>query len=154
MNGIRCSPEHKQLEVWVGEWSYEGSAPQNPFEPAGKFKGKSVSRMVLGGFFLETREQDKSDVGYIWEGMVLFGYDPIAKSLVSYGFENDGTVGTAKIEVNGNTWTFTGTRVDSEGKTWKTRNVHKFSLADTADSADTSSKQLLGRALKLLLISS
>ena len=48
-------PEHKRLEVWVGEWTYEGEAKETPIGPAGKFAGKLTGRMVLNGFFLEAR---------------------------------------------------------------------------------------------------
>ena len=57
-------PEHKKMEVAVGQWNYEGSAEASPFGPAGRFKGRETARMVLGGFFLESQEQDKGDSKY------------------------------------------------------------------------------------------
>jgi len=120
-------PEHKKMEVLVGQWSYEGSAESSPFGPAGKFKGKETDRMVLGGFFLETRGEDKNDTSYIWQGVSLMGYDPVTKTYFSHGFENDGTANSSSSTVSGNTWTSIGSRTDTKGKAYKTRNVNTFS---------------------------
>ncbi len=48
-------PEHQKMAMAVGEWTYEGNGEASPFGPPGKFKGKLSNRMVLGGFFLESR---------------------------------------------------------------------------------------------------
>jgi len=120
-------PEHKKLEVSVGEWGYEGEAKDSPFGPAGKFRGKTTSRMVLNGFFRESRWEDKGDTGYIAQGIVLRGYDPVTKTYVDYGFENDGSVTPGSTTVSGNTWTGTGTRTDSKGKNYKMKSVMTFS---------------------------
>lgn len=114
-------PEHKKMEIAVGQWSYEGVAPASPFGPAGKFKGRETDRMVLGGFFLESRGQDTNDTGYVWQGVSLQGYDPATKTYVSHGFENDGTTNVNSTAIDGNTWTSTGTRTDSKGTVYKTR---------------------------------
>lgn len=115
--------EHSKLERCVGRWSYEGTAEPSPFAAAGRFKGKATTRMVLGGFFLENREEDKSDKGYIYQGVQLRGYDPVAKTYFEYAFENDGSVTSNRVTLSGNTWTATGTRTDGKGVTYKTRNV-------------------------------
>jgi hypothetical protein len=120
-------PEHKKMEVAVGQWAYEGSAESSPFGPAGKFKGTSTSRMVLGGFYLETREEDTSDDGYIYQGIYLQGYDPLTRTYFTRGFVNDGTATLLSTSVTGNTWTSTGTRTDNKGKAHKTRDVLTYS---------------------------
>lgn len=118
--------EHKKMEMCVGQWSYAGTAQSSPFSPAGKFKGKAINRMVLGGFFLETREEDKGDSGYIYQGIQLRGYDRIAKMYIDHAFENDGSVSSGTVTLSGNTWTSTGTRTDSKGKVYKTRHVMTY----------------------------
>lgn len=120
-------PEHKKMEISVGEWTYEGTAETSPFGPAGGFKGKSTARMVLGGFFLETREEDTSDTGYFYQGIHLRGYDPVTKNYFDHGFENDGTANSSSMTLSGNTWTSTGSRTDANGKVYKTRSIETFS---------------------------
>lgn len=119
-------PEHKKLAIWVGEWTYEGTSAASPFGAADSFKGKATARMVLGGFFLETWESDLAKSGYMYEGITLRGYDPVAKVYLAHGFENDGTANTRTSVLKGNTWTSTGTRKDSQGKVYQTRGVETF----------------------------
>jgi hypothetical protein len=119
-------PEHKKLEVAVGEWTYEGSGEASPFGPAGKFKGKSTARMVLGGFFLESRGEDTGDSGYFFQSINLRGYDPVKKVYVDHGFENDGRATSNSATVSGTTWTATGIRTDAAGKTYQTRGVETY----------------------------
>ncbi len=130
-------PEHKKMEVSVGQWAYEGSAQASPFGPASKFKGKETARMVLGGyfletedlgeFFLETQADDTSGSGYPFQGIYLQGYDSLTKSYFRRGFENDGTANSSSTTVSGNTWTSTSSRTDSKGKAHKTRTVVTYS---------------------------
>ena len=129
-------PEHKKLEIAVGEWNYEGEAKTSPFGPAGKFRGKNTSRMVLNGFFVETRWEDKSDVNYVAQGIILRGYDATKKTYVDYGFENDGSVTPSSMTVSGNTWTGMGTRRDNKGKVYQM----KFTLTYSADGKSTAEK--------------
>ncbi len=120
-------PEHKKMEVFVGEWTYAGSGESSPFGPAGPFKGKDTSRMVLGGFFLESRGEDTGDSGYVWQGVALRGYDPVKKTYFLHGFENDGIANSSSTTLSGNTWTSIGSRTDTKGKVYKTRSVETFS---------------------------
>lgn len=120
-------PEHRKMEVAVGDWTYEGSGGASPFAPAGSFKGRTTARMVLGGFFLESRSEDTGDTGYVFQGVSLRGFNPVTKTYFEHGFENDGRATTASITVNGGTWTSTGVRTDSQGKTYKTRGVDTYS---------------------------
>jgi hypothetical protein len=120
-------PEHKKMEVYVGEWTYEGTTEASPFGPADKFKGKTLSRMVLSGFFLDGRSEDKGETGSIYQAVSLTGYDPVNKTHFWHGFENDGNAVFNTCRVSGGTWTSTGPRKDSKGKVYKTRNVDTFS---------------------------
>jgi hypothetical protein len=114
-------PEHKKLEARVGKWKYQGEAKASPFGPAGKFAGAETGRMVLNGFFLEQRWEDKSETGNVLQGIVLTGYDQAKKSFVDYQFESDGQTESGLIKIEGNTWTATGNRSDRMGKNHKTK---------------------------------
>jgi hypothetical protein len=120
-------PEHKKMEAWVGQWTIEGTAEPSPFGPAGKFKGKQTTRMVLGGFFCEMREEGKDATGSSFQYVALHGYDAVSKTYVDYGFGNDGTVTTGSTTVSGNTWTQTSAPKDSKGTTYKARWVGTIS---------------------------
>lgn len=119
-------PEHRKLEVAVGEWTYGGLGEASPFGPAGKFKGKSINRMVLGGFFLESRGEDTGDSGYFFQSISLRGFDPVKQVYVDYGFENDGRMTSGTSSVSGTTWTSLGIRTDAKGKVYKTRSVDAY----------------------------
>ncbi|MCL5745808.1 MAG: DUF1579 domain-containing protein [Acidobacteria bacterium] len=120
-------PEQKKLEMFVGSWTYEGAAEATPFWPAGKYRGKMTARMVLRGFFLESRAEDKGETGYIYQNVVLRGYDAVTKTYSTRGFENDGSGFSESMTLNGTTWTSTGTKTDNKGKVYRTRNVTTFS---------------------------
>jgi len=121
-------PEHGKLEIRVGEWTYEGSGEATPFlGSAGKFKGKYTTRVVLGGFFVQSQGEDTSDNQYVYQNVSLTGYDPVQKTYISHSFENDGTAIVSTMSVSGNTWTTTGTRTHSKGKVYKMRTVETFS---------------------------
>jgi hypothetical protein len=115
----------------VGEWNYEGVLKESPFYPSrseGKFAGKQTARMILGGFFLEKRWQDKGESGYVAEGIDTRGYDPKAKKYVDYGIENDGTAGgTGSTTVSDNVWTSLWSRTDRDGQEYKVQYRQTFS---------------------------
>jgi hypothetical protein len=114
------------MEMCTGDWTYEGAAHASPFGPAGSFKGKAVARMILGGFFLENREDDKNEDGYVYQGVQIRGFDSVTKGYVEHAYENDGTVTSAVVTVNGNRWTSTGTRKDGHGKQYMIRHASTY----------------------------
>ncbi len=117
-------PEQRHLEVWVGEWRYEGVAKATPIAPAGKFAGKQSFRMILGGFFLESRWEDKGDTGVLSQGINIQWYDAASRAYLDSGFENDGSVSPASsTTVVGNVWTGSGIRTDTQGVRYQTKVV-------------------------------
>jgi uncharacterized protein (TIGR02246 family) len=125
-------PEHKRLDGLVGEWEYDGRQHATPLGPSDTYKGREVSRLILGGFFLESRSQDTGEAGGSFEGIRILGYDAQKREYVSHVFENSGRMGSATVTVDGNTWTGVGERTDSQGKTCKIRS--SFSLAPDGNS--------------------
>lgn len=120
-------PEHRKMEAWVGEWTYEGTAEASPLVPASTFKGKEISRMVLGGFFLEMRDEGEVNTGYQFQDMILSGYDPTTKTYISHVFENDGTAYSSSGTCDGTTWTNSRIRKDRNGTSYRTRSVSTLS---------------------------
>jgi hypothetical protein len=120
-------PEHKKLEMLTGEWKYEGEAELSPFGPAGKFAGKETNRMVLDGFFVESRWEDVGDSGYVMKGVILTGYDPLSKKYVDYAFDNDGIVSVGSSTWDGKNLSSTSTRADRSGKIYKLKHSSIYS---------------------------
>ncbi|MEO8427819.1 MAG: DUF1579 family protein [Verrucomicrobiota bacterium] len=123
-------PEQKKLEVFVGEWKYEGSVSDTPLGPGGKFAGKQTTRMVLDGLFLEGRAEDKGIYGgkeIVYKGVFIEWFDSITKTYVTHSYDNDGFAANGVTTVSGNTWASTGTQTDRKGKIYKTKSSSTFS---------------------------
>lgn len=102
-----------------GSWKVREGARPVPLSYRARIRPPSPQFSRRGS----NREEDKSDKGYIYQGVQLRGYDPVAKTYFEYAFENDGSVTSNRVTLRGNTWTATGTRTDGKGVTYKTRNV-------------------------------
>jgi Protein of unknown function (DUF1579) len=111
-------PEHQKLQVFVGNWSFEGEAKPGPLGPGGKFAG-SDREESLGGFFIQRSFQGKGPAGEI-RGVSILGYDSSKKTYVTSNFGSDGVASTGTATVNGNTWTFNETAVVA-GKPFQNR---------------------------------
>jgi hypothetical protein len=122
--------EQKKLEVWAGDWKYTGTSYPTPLGKAGKFVGTQKVRMILNGFFLETRWEDKGDYedekGVVSQGVEIDSYDPVKKNYPVFGWENDGASSTGSMTVDGSTWKSSSTRTGSDGKTYQIRGVTTF----------------------------
>src|SRR5688500_8305682 len=71
--------------------------------------------------------EDKSDAGYIAQGIVLTGYDASKRNFVEYGFANDGAANPGSVTITGNTWNGTYTRADRNGNVYKMKYLTTFS---------------------------
>ena len=103
-------PEHKKLEIWVGDWTWEGELKATPFGPAGKVTGKATVRPTLCGFFLEWRGEETGPTGTN-QSYEIDGYDPVAKKYTWNNFSSDGGVTTVTYTIEGTTVTYTGTQI-------------------------------------------
>ena len=107
----KVAPEQHQLAMFVGEWSYEGTAKDTVLGPGGHYAGKETVRFTMDGLFLESRGHDKGVLGgkeVTWEGLSMRWYDAAAKQYKSQGFDNEGLVSSGTLTVAGTTWTFKG----------------------------------------------
>ncbi len=126
----KAGPEQKKLEVRVGEWKYEGSMSDTPLGPGGQFAGKTTSRMVLDGLFLENQSEDKGVYGgkeLVYKSKGMQWYDPGTKTYRTQYFDNDGIVSAGTLTVSGDTWSSTGSMTDSKGTVYLTRDSTTYS---------------------------
>jgi hypothetical protein len=142
------SPESKQLEVWVGKWTYQGQSETTPLGPAGKSTGTLTGRMVLKGFFLEIRWEEKDEKGAIAQGMNFHAFDPATKSYNDTFLDSFGGTATGTTVLNGNTWTSVGTHKVPDGKVYQKKHVLVFaqdrkSLTETAEYSSDDGKTWL-----------
>ena len=117
-------PEHKKLEIWVGNWTYESENKATPYQPAGKFSGTAKVRPVLGGFFVEWRGEEKGPSGTNrW--LEIDGYDALNKKFMWNGFSSDGSFNTVTYTIEANTASYSGTLFQGE-KQYKIRGSAVF----------------------------
>jgi hypothetical protein len=124
-------PEHKTLEVFVGEWSFEGESQAVPalgMTDAGKVSYRHVSQMANGGFFLETRRTGMGPRGAVTE-LFVYSYNAVSKTYRQDGYNNRGQVRTFTGTVDGPTWSFIGTNTNLDGSVTKER----FTLTYSTD---------------------
>jgi hypothetical protein len=81
-------PENKKLEIWVGNWTYEGDQSHAAW-PRWKVTGKHSVRPILGGFFVEFRGEEKALAG-LTEWVEIDGYDPVTKQFTWTSFDSGG----------------------------------------------------------------
>jgi hypothetical protein len=97
-------PEQMKLNIWVGDWNYEGENQVTPLGRAGKYVGKQTVRPILGGFFVEFHGEEGSLNWY-----EVDGYDALNKRFFWTGFGSDGNVNAVTYTINGTTVEYSGT---------------------------------------------
>src|SRR5262249_47501774 len=87
---VKPGPEHKRLELLVGDWDEEGKIFLGPNKPPMIIKGTRKNRMILGGRFL--LGESKSGTGPdAMESMILMGFDRRQKKYTAVGLDTGGT---------------------------------------------------------------
>jgi hypothetical protein len=117
-------PEHKKLEIWVGDWAVEAQVYATPLGPAGSVKGKASAKPVFGGFFVEWRSEVTGPTGTT-QWVETDGYDPVAQKFFFNQYASDGGLLTGAYTIEGNTQSMSGT-VISGGKQAKWRGTVVF----------------------------
>ncbi len=112
-------PEIKRLQYYVGTWKSEYELKPGPMGPGGKITAVDQSRMMPGGFFVETRTDGKGAMGVL-KGLAIMGYDAAEKVYTYDAFNNFGEADHFKGAVQGDTWTWTS-EGNIEGKPTKMR---------------------------------
>jgi hypothetical protein len=90
-------PEHKILESYAGHWISHAKVQMDPSQPAQESDGTADGQLVLGGRFVHVIHKGTM-MGQPFEGMMLLGYDNIAKKYVSTWVDN---MGTAMVHYDG-----------------------------------------------------
>jgi hypothetical protein len=112
------SPEHQKLQLWAGEWTYEGESQTTFLGPGEKFTGRVTGRSLLNGFGLESVSNEQSPSGEI-QIVEVDTYDPVTKSYPVLSVYSDGSFFQGSFTVNGNVATYEGTAV--AGSVWKSK---------------------------------
>lgn len=99
-------PEIDRLQYFVGTWKSEYELKPSPMGAGGKVTGVDESRMMPGGFFVETRTVTRGSMGDIQE-LAVMGYDAEAKAYTYDAFSSVGGAQHFKGAVQGDTWTWT-----------------------------------------------
>ena len=117
-------PEHQKLNIWVGDWTYEGESQATPLEPAGRWVGKSTNRPILGGFFVEFRARDEGPTGTN-QYFEVDGYDALNKRYTWNGFSSAGSINSVTYTIDGTTVNYSGTALQGD-KQYKIRGTIVF----------------------------
>jgi hypothetical protein len=102
--GPKPGSEHAKLNVWIGDWTYEGESFITPLGPAGKFEGKMIGRSLLGGSFVELRGEEKDSSWF-----EVDGYDAVSKKFFWHGYNADGSVSVVTYNIDGPQVAYSGT---------------------------------------------
>lgn len=125
-------PAHRQLDVFVGEWSFAGqlkAVPELGMADVGSVSYRHVNQMANGGFFLETRRTGEGPRGPVTE-LDVYSYNAASKTYRQDGYDNRGRVRTFSGTVDRLTWSFSGTNTALDG----TVTQERFTLTYSPDS--------------------
>ena len=146
---------HKTLAPLAGEWEVSSKWWMDPSQPPMESKGKSKSKWILGGRYLQD-EYEGEFMGKPMKGMSLTGYDNFKKKYSSLWIDDMGTAmfhseGVASDD--GKTFTFTGKMDDvttgEKDKTmkWVIRLVsdkkYVFEMYDASKNKDTKCAEMV-----------
>lgn len=112
-------PEHQKLQLWVGEWTYEGESQTTFLGPGVKFTGRMTARSIMNGFGLEVVFNEQSPSGEK-QTVEVDTYDPVTNSYPVLSVYSDGSFFQGFFTVNGSVATWEGTST-ANGKQYKDR---------------------------------
>ncbi len=112
-------PEHQKLQLWAGEWKYEGESQTTFLGPGEKFTGRMTARPILNGFGLESVFNEQSPSGEK-QTVEVDTYDPVTNSYPVLSVYSDGSFFQGFFTVNGSVATWEGTST-ANGKQYKDR---------------------------------
>ena len=150
-----------KLQVWCGDWNYEGIIHATPVGLEAKFTGKMVGRSVFNGFAVECNYAEKGPAGessyveYCWYDSVAknFAYVYLGNDYIEQGpFKFDGKICAweARCVTGGKTFTMRGketvgadqqtlsrtAEISMDGKTWLPFLEMKLTRAKTVQNLD------------------
>jgi hypothetical protein len=108
------APAVKQLDAWVGDWTFSGTTQDSPAGPEEKVEWRPHVHWILGGFFVEFDS--------IWKAngeahfVEILGYDPVKKVYTVSGFGDDGETWAMVATFNNETYLEDLTMTSPDGK--------------------------------------
>jgi hypothetical protein len=101
-------PEHKKLNVWLGDWTYEKETYATPLGPAGKSSGRMTGKSVLDGFFVQVSGERTGTTGaFSW--FEIWAFDAIQKKYTWTGYGSDGDINSGTAIFDSRTMNYFGT---------------------------------------------
>jgi proline iminopeptidase len=112
------SLEHQKLQLWFGEWTYEGENQATFLGPGGKFTGRMTGRPIMDGFGAEYVFVENGPGGEV-RTVEIDTYDPVAKNFPYICVSSDGSLYQGSFTMNGNVATWDGTYVAGGKRGWE-----------------------------------
>jgi len=116
------APELQKWDIWVGDWTFTGTAKDAPTEPEYKLDWRTQGRWILGGNFVELRGTWKGK-GAESTSLEILSYDAVRRVHAYSGFTSDGTTWVATVTFGDGKVVETETDTFPDGKTATLRNT-------------------------------
>ena len=105
---LPLATEHKKLEIWLGDWSYESTLHESPLGAAGTYNGNYTVLPILGGKCVEFRGEETGTAGSLhW--VETDSYDPVNQRYRWNGFASDGSINDVTYSFDGPVAAYSGT---------------------------------------------
>lgn len=112
--------EHKELALWLGNWTGTAELKPGPFGPGGPMKWTEECSWFAGAqFHVVCKSKGSGPMGPV-VGLGIVGYDPAKKVYTHYGVDSSGWSGYSEGNRSGDDWTFQNTMM-AEGKAYHSR---------------------------------
>lgn len=103
-------PEHRRLEIFVGEWRTEGEVLASDSSPAVRFTALDTYEWLAGGFFLLHHVDAQMGDTQV-KALEVIGYDAASQTYTTHSYDNLGGSIAYQGILSGRAWTVFG---DSE----------------------------------------
>jgi len=120
------SPELKQWDFWLGDWTMTGIGKDSATEPEYKLVWKMNCRRILADFYIEASSTWTGN-GRVVNALEVLYYDPVRKIHAYSGFDSGGTTWVATVKFGERTFTEIETDTGPDGKITTMRNTWTLS---------------------------
>jgi hypothetical protein len=102
--------QNEKLNAFIGKWRTFGNLYDNGGQEIGKVEANDIYEWLPGNYAVIHHVESKMQQLTI-HGIEILGYDPSKKTYFAPFFDNQGSVGSEEVQVNGNTWIWRGENV-------------------------------------------
>jgi hypothetical protein len=131
MQPPKPSPELKNLDVFAGTWTLDGTMKPSSMGPGGTMTEEEKCEWMEGDYYLVCHSDYKGTPGS-GVGLSVLGYSPEEKAYTYREFNSFGEFDDARGHVDGDTWTWT-----SDEKMGEMTMHGRFTMKITSDKAYT-----------------